>query len=137
MFPLAKPVAPRTRLSAHRGFAVRYVNPIARRFAGWMPLFALLTYAGRKTGRTYHTPINVMRHGKHYVFALTYGSDDSQWVKNVLASGECQMQCLGRHLRLVEPELLVNPDPRLIPLPLRIFGRLGRVTEFVRMRPAP
>lgn len=137
MVPLAKPGAPRTRLSAHRAFAVSYVNPIARRFAGWMPSFALLTYTGRKTGRTYHTPINVLRHGNHYVFALTYGSEDSQWVKNVLASGECQMRRMGRDLRLIEPELLVNPDPRLIPLPLRIFGRLGRVTEFVRMRAAP
>jgi hypothetical protein len=36
-----------------------------------------------------------------------------------------------------EPELLVNPDPRPISQPLRIFGRLGRVTEFVRMRAAP
>ena len=102
-----------------------------------MPLFALLTYTGRKTGRTYHTPINVLRRGDHYVFALTYGSEDSQWVKNVLASGECQMRHMGRDLRLIEPELLVNPDPRLIPLPLRIFGQLSRVTEFVRMRAAP
>ena len=44
---------------------------------------------------------------------------------------------MGRDLRLVEPELLVNPDPRLIQWPLRIFGRLGRVTEFVRKRAAP
>jgi deazaflavin-dependent oxidoreductase (nitroreductase family) len=135
--PLTKPVVPRTRLYPLRGFAVRHVNPITRRFAGWMPLFALLTYRGRKTGRTYNTPINVLRQGNHYVFALTYGSEDSQWVKNVLAAGGCEMRRMGRDIRLVEPELLVNPDPSLIPLPLRIFGRLGRVTEFLRMRAAP
>jgi len=126
-----------TRLRRLRPFAVRYINPITRLFAGWLPGFALLTYNGRKTGRTYRTPINVLRHGDHYVFALTYGAEESQWVKNILAAGGCQMRRMGRDVRLVEPELLVNPDPRLVPGPLRVFGRLGRVTEFVRMRAAP
>jgi deazaflavin-dependent oxidoreductase (nitroreductase family) len=116
---------------------VRHVNPVTRRFAGWIPGFGLLTYRGRKTGRTYHTPINALRHGNHFVFALTYGSEESQWVKNVLAAGGCQMRRMGHDVRLIEPELMVNPDPRLVPTPLRIFGRLGRVTEFVRMRVAP
>jgi hypothetical protein len=47
------------------------------------------------------------------------------------------MRRMGRDIHLVEPELLVDPDPQLIPLPLRIFGQLGRITEFVRMRVAP
>lgn len=127
-------MAPATRLRHLRAFAIRYINPITRRFAGWVPGFALLTYPGRKTGRTYRTPINVLRRGDYYVFALTYGSEDSQWVKNVLAAGGSQMRRMGHDIRLVEPELMVNPDPRLVPLPLRIFGRLGRVTEFIRMR---
>jgi len=129
-------VVPQTRIRRLRPYAVRYINPVTRLFAGWVPGFALLTYPGRKTGRTYRTPINVLRRGNYYVFALTYGSEDSQWVKNVLAAGGCQMRRMGHEVRLVEPELMVNPDPRLVPLPLRIFGRLGRVTEFVRMRAA-
>jgi len=129
-------VGPPTRLRRVRPFATRYINPVTRLFAGWIPGFALLTYTGRKTGRTYHTPINGLRRGNHYVFALTYGAEESQWVKNVLAAGGCEMRRMGRDIRLVEPELLVDPDPRLIPLPLRIFGRLARVTEFVRMRAA-
>ncbi len=122
-----------TRL--RRPFATRFINPVTRLFAGWMPGFALLTYTGRKTGHTYHTPINVFRRGNHYVFALTYGSE-SQWVKNVLAAGGCQMRRRGRDVRLVEPELIVDPDARLVPRTLRFMGRLGRVTEFVRMRAA-
>lgn len=129
-------VAPPTRLRQLRSFAIRYINPITRLFAGWMPGFALLTYKGRTTGRTYHTPINVLRRGDHYLFALTYGSEESQWVKNVLAAGGCEMRRMGHDIRLAEPELIVNPDPGLVPGPLRLFGRLGRVTEFVRMRAA-
>jgi deazaflavin-dependent oxidoreductase (nitroreductase family) len=124
---------PPTRFSGLRPYATRFVNPVTRLFAGWMPGFAILTYKGRTTGRTYRTPINVFRRGDRYVFFLTYGSA-SQWVKNVLAAGGCEMQRMGHHVHLVEPELIVDPTLSLVPRPIRFVGRLGRVTEFVRMR---
>jgi deazaflavin-dependent oxidoreductase (nitroreductase family) len=109
------------------------INPLARRFAGWMPGFGLLTYRGRTTGRIYHLPINVFREGDHYIFVLTYGSE-SQWVKNVLAAGGCDLQVRGRDVRLVQPELIVNPPWELVPRPVQVIERLAGVTEFLRMR---
>jgi deazaflavin-dependent oxidoreductase (nitroreductase family) len=121
-------------LRPFRALAIRFVNPLTRLFAGWMPGFAMLRYTGRKSGRSYRTPINVFRRGDHFVFALTYGSA-SQWVKNVFAAGKCDMQRLGRHWRLVEPELIVDPSAGLIPLPVRWFlVGVAHVTEFVRMK---
>jgi deazaflavin-dependent oxidoreductase (nitroreductase family) len=116
-------------------FTVKVINPITRRFVGFVPGFAMLTHVGRKSGRTYHTPINVFRRGDHYVFALTYGSD-VQWLKNIFAAGSVEMRTRGRDIRLVEPELIVDPELRLMPLPLRIAGKLNRVSEFLRMRAA-
>ena len=101
--------------------------------AAWLPFFGVLTYRGRRTGRTYRTPINVFRRGDRYVFFLTYGSD-VHWVKNVRAAGECSIRMLGREVRLVDPELIVDPTRRLVPLPVRIVGRLIGVTEFLQMR---
>ncbi len=46
------------------------------------------------------------------------------------------MRTRGREIRLVEPELLVDPNLRLMPLPVRIIGRFNRVTELLRMRAA-
>jgi deazaflavin-dependent oxidoreductase (nitroreductase family) len=100
-----------------------------------MPGFAILTHIGRKSGKTYRTPINVFRRGEFYLFALTYGSD-VQWVKNIMTAGGCWMRIGGRDVRLVEPELIIDPELRTMPLPLRIVGKLNRVTEFLRMRPA-
>lgn len=115
---------------------VRYlINPVAGTFAGWMPGFGLLTYRGRTSGRVYHLPINVFKRGDHYIFVLTYGSD-SQWVKNVLATGECQMRVRGRDVHLIEPELIVNPDWGLVPPPVQLIERLAGVNEFLRMRAA-
>jgi deazaflavin-dependent oxidoreductase (nitroreductase family) len=111
------------------------INPITRRFAGWIPGFAMLTHVGRTSGRTYQTPINVFRRGDHYVFALTYGSD-VQWLKNIFAAGSVEMRTRGRIIRLVEPELIVDPDLKLMPRFLRIPGKLNRVTEILRMRAA-
>jgi len=78
--------------------------------------------------------MNVFRDGDDYVFALTYGSD-VQWVKNVLASGGADLEIGKRTVRLVEPELFVDPTRHLMPLPVRVFLGLARVTEFLRMRP--
>jgi deazaflavin-dependent oxidoreductase (nitroreductase family) len=124
-----------TALRLLRPYTTRFFNPVSRRFAGHLPGFAILVYVGRRSGRTYRTPVNVFRHGDEYVFALTYGSD-VQWVKNVLAAGGCELETMGRTVRLTDPRLLVDLKQRLMPLPVRLFLRVMRVTEFLSMRPA-
>jgi deazaflavin-dependent oxidoreductase (nitroreductase family) len=125
--------APRTRMRVIRPFTTHVVNPIARRFASWLPGFGILEYRGRKSGRTYRTPLNVFRRGDWYVFALTYGAD-VEWVKNVLAAGGCILRTRGRAVRLIEPEVFVDPSRRLMPLVVRIVLRFDRASEFLRMR---
>ena len=125
-----------TALSFLRPYTTRFFNPVSRRFAGHLPGFAILVYAGRRSGRTYRTPMNVFRSGDEYIFALTYGSD-VQWVKNILAAGGCELVTMGKTVRLVDPRLFVDPKGRLMPLPVRLFLRLMRVTEFLSMQLAP
>jgi len=125
---------PVTRIRFIRPFTARVINPVTRRFAGWLPGFAILSHVGRTSGRTYRTPINVFRRGDYYLFALTYGSN-VDWVKNVLASGGCLMRTRGRDIGLVEPEVMVDPELRELGWPLgALLGRLNRVTEILRMR---
>jgi deazaflavin-dependent oxidoreductase (nitroreductase family) len=126
-------MAPPTRMRGIRPFTTRIFNPIARPFAGWLPGFGVLVYRGRKTGQVYRTPINAFRRGDSYVFALTYGAD-VQWVKNVVAAGGCTLRTRGRDIRLVDPELFVDPGRRFMPLLVRFVLRLDRATEFLRMR---
>lgn len=134
--PATAGAAPQTRMRGVRAFTARVINPLTRRFAGWLPGFAILTHVGRRSGRPYRTPINVFRRGDHYLFALTYGSD-VDWVRNVLAAGGCAMRTRGRDVRLVEPELLVDPQLRLLPWPVApLLRRLNRVSELLRMRAA-
>ena len=75
----------------------------------------------------------MLRRGDHYLIGLWYGSE-AHWVKNVLAAGRCTMRTRGRDVLLVEPELIDDPERRLVPLPVRAVGRLVGATEFLRMR---
>jgi deazaflavin-dependent oxidoreductase (nitroreductase family) len=129
-------MAPRTRLQFLRPFTTKVFNRVSRLFAGWLPGFGLLLYRGRKSGREYRTPMNVFRRGEEYVFALTYGPD-VQWVKNIMAAGECQLVSRGRTLRLVGPRLFHDPGRSLMPPGVRQLLGVMRVTEFLRMRISP
>jgi deazaflavin-dependent oxidoreductase (nitroreductase family) len=118
-----------------RPFTTRFVNPITRLVAGWLPGFGILSYRGRTSGKAYRTPMNLFRERDEYVFALTYGSD-VQWVKNIVAAGGCTVRTMGRDVRLVDPRLEVDPGRRSMPFPVRQFLGLLGVSEFLRMRVA-
>jgi deazaflavin-dependent oxidoreductase (nitroreductase family) len=124
----------RTRMWRFRHVVHRYINPITRPVAKKLPTFAILTHRGRRTGRTYRTPINVFRRGNDYFFFLTYGSD-VQWVKNILATGSCSIETRGRVVELVEPELITDPELRPAPPDVRfVERRIAGVTQYMRMR---
>ena len=119
-----------------RPFTTRFVNPVTRRFARWLPGFGIIRYRGRRSGSVYRTPMNVFRRGDAYVFALTYGPD-VQWVKNVLATGRAELEIRRQRVRLTDPEVIHDPTRRLMPLPVRFFLGLMRVSMFLRMRIVP
>jgi deazaflavin-dependent oxidoreductase (nitroreductase family) len=127
-----KTPAPPTRMRWLRPFTTHVFNRVSRLFAGWMPSFGLIEHVGRKSGKTYRTPMNVFRSGDGWVFALTYGSD-VQWVKNVLAAGGCTLINRRRRHVLTDPQVFVDPSRRLMPTPVRQFLGLLRVSEFLRM----
>jgi deazaflavin-dependent oxidoreductase (nitroreductase family) len=118
-----------------RRFTTQLVNPVTRLFHGRLPDSGILTHIGRTSGRRYRTPVFVLRRGDDYVFALTYGSR-AHWVMNILAAGGCEMRARGRDLRLVEPELFVDPARRPMPLPYRIATTGLAVREFLGMHAA-
>ena len=70
-----------------------------------------------------------------HVFALTYGAD-TQWVRNVLASGRAELEEQGQTVSLRDPRRITDPTASLMPLVVRLFLRLMRVTEFLRISPA-
>ena len=117
-------------------FNAHVTNRVSRPFAGRLPGFAVVMHVGRRSGRRYETPVNMFRDGERYVFALTYGAD-SQWVKNVMAAGGCEVRTRGRTVRLCEPRIFTDPDHHLVPGPVGVALRILDVDDFLSMRPAP
>jgi hypothetical protein len=77
--------------------------------------------------------VNLFRADERYVVALTYGRD-SQWVRNVMAAGGCEVLTRGRRLRLSGPEIVHDPSRLLVPAPVRaILARIG-VEDFLVLR---
>jgi deazaflavin-dependent oxidoreductase (nitroreductase family) len=86
----------------------------------WMPGFGVVIHKGRKSGRTYRTPVNLFRRGQGYLFALTFGSD-ADWVKNVLAAGSFEVITQRRTYRLVDPKLFVDELRSQVPFIVRLI----------------
>ncbi len=104
-------------------FNRRVTNRVAGVFAGQAPGFSMLIHTGRRSGKTYRTPILTFRDGDGYRIALTYG-DGADWVRNVLAAGGCDLLTRGRLLHLTDPRVIRDPAQRWAPPPVRLALRL-------------
>jgi deazaflavin-dependent oxidoreductase (nitroreductase family) len=119
-------------------FNRRVTNPLLmRRPAGLGPPgYAVMIHRGRISGREYRTPISAFRRPGGYVVALTYGPR-ADWVRNVLAAGECRLERRGRRVRLVNPRVVRDPARRLVPQPVRLVLRLVGADHFLLLDAAP
>jgi deazaflavin-dependent oxidoreductase (nitroreductase family) len=109
-----------------------FTNRITSLFAGWLPGFGILTHVGRKSGKVYRTPVNVFRASNGFVIALTYSSQ-SEWVKNVLAAGGCELKTRGKKYQLSLPNVVHDPARRRFPIPVRLVLRIVGADEYMEL----
>lgn len=113
-------------------FNLRVTNRITGPFADRLPGFGIITHVGRKSGRRYHTPVNVFRMPTGFLVALTYGPE-AEWVKNVVAAGGCALRTRGRDYQLSNPVVEHDPARRQFPAVVRtILGIIG-ANDFLTM----
>jgi len=111
-------------------FNIAVTNRITGLFAGWLPGFGILTHVGRKSGKIYRTPINVFRISTGFIIALTYSSN-SEWAKNVLAAGGCELKTWGKKYQLFAPAVVHDPTRRRFPIPVRFVLKLVGADEYM------
>jgi deazaflavin-dependent oxidoreductase (nitroreductase family) len=113
-------------------FNKRFTNRLTLRVAGYLPGFAIVSHVGRKSGRTYRTPVNAFRTEDGYIIALTYGAQ-SDWVKNVLEAGWCELQTRGRLVRLFAPHIVTDESKGWAPLPVRFILNRIDAPQYMRL----
>jgi deazaflavin-dependent oxidoreductase (nitroreductase family) len=66
--------------------------------------FALVRHVGRRSGKTYETPLILARVPDGFVAELTYGPEVN-WYRNIVAAGECVIISGGAEYRIdrIEP----------------------------------
>ncbi len=112
------------------------LNRVTRHIAPWMPGFGVVIHRGRRSGRLYQTPVSVFATEDGYLFALTYGPD-TDWVKNVLAAGDCELRMHGRAVKLSSPCLYHDESRRDIRTLERQVLRIIGVADFLSLKTVP
>ena len=106
------------------------LNRVARRVAVWLPGLAVVVHRGRRSGRSYRTPVNIFPAPDGYVIALPYGPG-SDWVRNVLAAGEADLITRRRVVHVAAPRLYQDPSRQAVGCLARPILALLRVDDFL------
>ena len=98
--------------------------------------FSLVRHVGRRSGRTYETPLLLARDGPDFVAELTYGPG-ADWYRNVVAAGGCVVVHRGAEHRIDS----IEPYPAAAGLaafgrPAAVILRVLRRSEFRLLRAA-
>jgi deazaflavin-dependent oxidoreductase (nitroreductase family) len=88
-------------------FNKRATNPAAMGLASRLPYMAIIEHRGRRSGKSYQTPVMAFVEAGGLSVVLNYGME-SDWVLNVQAAGSAEVVHRGQRYRLT--------DPRVIPI---------------------
>jgi deazaflavin-dependent oxidoreductase (nitroreductase family) len=108
---------------------IKYLNRAIKPIARFLPGIATIKHRGRTSGKPYETIITPYRKGNVLAIALAHGK--TNWVKNVLAAGEADVQfSRNRVVHITNPRILpAGSDGESLPRMAR--AQLGRVGVFV------
>lgn len=122
-------------LGVVRRFNRAFTNKLQRRSAGRPGAYAsLVRHRGRTSGQSYETPIVPFATDSEFLISLPYGSN-TDWLKNVLASGSAVLVTDGRTCTVDSPEVLATDEVRdeFPPKEQRTHRRF-RVAQCLRLR---
>ncbi len=84
----------------------RVMRPLALRSAGKEGSgTSVVRHVGRRSGRTYQTPVIAVQHDDSFVIALPYGKR-TDWLKNVLDKGSAAIVTNGHTYEVDRPEVI-------------------------------
>jgi hypothetical protein len=80
--------------------------------------------------------VNVFRASNGFIIALTYSSQ-SEWVKNVLAAGGCELRTRGKRYQLSSPQVVDDPTRRRFPISVRVVLKIVGADEYMELSKSP
>ena len=121
--------------NAVRVFNKHGLNPVMMNLAGRKHWYAaLIRHTGRRSGKSYATPVVADRVADGFILPLPYGTG-VDWLRNVLAAGRAAMTVGGETFDVTAPEIIdaATAMPQLSPRHRRAFQRFG-IDKFVKLK---
>lgn len=88
----------------------RVMRPLALRSAGKQgSSTSVVRHVGRRSGRTYDTPIVAVQHDDSFLIALPYGKR-TDWLRNVLDKGSATIVTNGHTYEVDRPEVIAMSE---------------------------
>ncbi len=121
----------------------RMLNPLILRLAGRrrFRMAAQIRHVGRRSGRTYATPVSARRSGDTVLIALTFGTQ-TDWARNVRAAGGGSIRIEGQDYDVTQPRFLTRQEagPQVAAMfsPMERAGfRILGIRQLMRLRVVP
>jgi deazaflavin-dependent oxidoreductase (nitroreductase family) len=117
---------PRTREPRLGGLFMKGARATAgmmRPLAGkrWNPFFSIVRHTGRRSGRTFETPVAARRVSDGFVLALAFGGG-AHWYRNLLAAGGGVIRWRGIDYPVGAPEPIGADEALAAFLPVQRAG---------------
>lgn len=120
-------------------FGTKRLNPLMMSLAGSrrLPMLAVIHHRGRRSGRSYTTPLAARPTADGFVIPLTFG-EQADWFRNVQAAGGCMVRWKDVNYPLIEPEVVDFTSVRASFYPAeRVLIPVIGIEHFVRLRHTP
>jgi deazaflavin-dependent oxidoreductase (nitroreductase family) len=117
----------------------KILNPAVDKVAGrrFFATVAAIHHTGRRSGKSYVTSVGARVAGDVAIIPLTFGNQ-SDWVRNVRAAGNCGIRVSGKDYQAVRPQILNWADTKSLvraefnTLERVVFRALG-IKQFMRL----
>jgi deazaflavin-dependent oxidoreductase (nitroreductase family) len=107
------------------------LNRVTKFIAPWAPGWAVVVHRGRKSGKTFRTPLWAFRQQDGFVIALTYGAE-ADWVRNVISAGGCELETRRRRYQVGDPRVYRDENATDMPAFIRfMLRRVIKAPEFL------
>jgi deazaflavin-dependent oxidoreductase (nitroreductase family) len=108
-----EPVGPSLIVKIAMRPMTKMLNPLIVKLAGrrHFHMAAQIRHIGRRSGRTYTTPVSARRNGDMVVIALTFGNQ-SDWSRNVRSAGGGTIRIDGEDYDVTQPQVMSRQEAK-------------------------
>jgi deazaflavin-dependent oxidoreductase (nitroreductase family) len=107
-------------------FNRRVANPLVRPISGFLSMWSIVEHVGRRSGKTYRTPVSMFRTNDGVAVLLPYGTQ-TDWVKNLLTAGGGQVTLSRKTFRVTDPRIV--PTASVVQSVKPPWGRVMKATR--------